>query len=79
MTRLAFRVVVQGLGAYFFVRIVAGHAAYARIIRVIAFAAGQSIGLKANIRDIRVSLHRNVRPGPVTLAAEVGCLLGGQR
>ena len=79
MACLTLSVVIDGPGVHFLVRIMAGHAANALIIRVIAFTAGQSIGLEANVRDTRVSLHCNVRPGPVALAAEVGCLLGRER
>ena len=66
------------LGAEVVVRVVASEAANARIIRVVAFAAGQAVRLKADIGDPGVSQRNHFRPGSVTLAAKVGCLVRGE-
>ena len=60
------------------VRVVAGQATDARVVRVIAFASGQPVRLEADISNTEVSLEGDFRPGAVTLAAEVGSLFRGE-
>jgi hypothetical protein len=56
------------------VRVVAGQAADARVVRVIAFAPGQPVGLEADVGNTGVRLRRYLRPRTVTLTAEIGGL-----
>ena len=57
-------------------RIVARKTADSRIIHVVTLAAGQAIGLEADVGDARVWLHSNFRPSAMALSTEVRYLLG---
>jgi len=63
----------------FAMRIVARHAADARVYGVITFAVGQAVGLEAYVIDVVRSLRRNLRPRAVALPAEIGYLLSPLR
>ena len=76
MTCLALCIVILDAGVHLFVRVVAGNTADALIVRVVAFAFRQAVGLEANVGNARLSLHRNFLPCAMTLPAEVGHLLG---
>ena len=71
-----FYVVIRGFAAHFVMRIVAREAADSRVVRVVAFASRKTVWLEANIRNAGIFLQCNLFPGPVTLPAEVGGLLG---
>ena len=57
---------------------VTGEATHARIVRVVAFATREAIRLKADVGNTRVRLSRYLCPGAMTLAAEIGRLIGGE-
>ena len=78
MAGQTFRVEIHGLSVEVVVRVVARQAADPRVVRVIAFAAGQPVGLEADVGDARISLCDDFRPGPVTLTAEIGSLVRGE-
>ena len=71
MACLTFRIVIRGLVADLRMRVVTRQAAYARIVRIVAFAACQTIRLIANVGDTKRPLHCDLCPRPVALAAEV--------
>src|SRR5262249_11069061 len=78
MTGRAFRVVRAGAGLHIPVRIVTGCAADSIIRGVVAFAVAQTIRLKAYVLNAARTVHGNLRPGTVTLPAEVRHFLRGQ-
>jgi hypothetical protein len=78
MASLTLRVVVYRLAGGLLMWVVARKAANALIVRVVAFAAGQTIRLEANIRDTRLALTSNLFPGAMTLTAKVRGLFGGK-
>ena len=71
MAGLTFAVVGRGLGDQFTVRVVTSEAADSRIIRVVALAAGQAIGLETHIANPEIRLQNNFRPRPMTLPAKI--------
>src|SRR5713101_2709200 len=71
MTGPAFCVVIDRLTAHFVVRVMTRQTADSRVVRIVAFAARQPIGLKANVRYAQITLQRNLFPCAVTLPAEV--------
>jgi len=75
MTTQTSGIEIHGLRFEVVVRIVAGHAADARVLRVIALAAGQPVRLEADIRNTRIGLRGDFRPCAVALPAELGSLL----
>ena len=74
MTGQTFWVEIHGLRVEVVMRIVAGQAADARVLRVIAFAPREAVGLEADVGNARIRLRRYFRPGAVTLPAEIGSL-----
>jgi len=78
VTGEAFVVEVHRLRVEVVVRVVAGEATHARIVRVVAFATREAIRLKADVGNTRVRLSRYLCPGAMTLAAEIGRLIGGE-
>ena len=78
MAGQTFRVEIHYLRVEVVMRVVAGEAADTRVVRVITLAAGQAVGLKADVGNARISLGDDFRPGPVTLAAEIGSLVRGE-
>jgi len=78
MTGLALRVVVGWLRTDFFMRIVTGYAADARVVGVVAKAAPEAIRLKADVGEVVVAAIDDIGPGVMTAAAEVPCLLCGE-
>jgi hypothetical protein len=73
----AFAIEVHGFWIEVMVRVVAGEAADARIIRVVTLAARQTLRLKADVKDTRVPLLHDLRPGAVTLTTEIRSLFRG--
>ncbi len=71
VTGLAFCVVIYRSVAHLVVRVMARQAADSRVVRIVAPAPRQPIGLKANVRYAQITLQRNFFPRPVTLSAEV--------
>ena len=71
VTGLAFCVVIYWFTAHFVVRVVARQAANSRVVRIVALAARQPVGLKPNVRYAQITLQRNFLPRSVTLPAEV--------
>jgi hypothetical protein len=51
--------------------IVASQATNSRIVRVVALAAGQPIGLKTYIPNAEIRLHHDIRPRAVTLPTKI--------
>ena len=78
MASQAFRVEIHRLSVEVMVRVVARKATDSRVIRVITFAARQAVGLEADVGNRRVVLLNYFRPGPVTLATEIGSLVRGE-
>ena len=75
MACFALRIVIRRTSADLRMRVMTRQAANACIVRVVASASRQAIGLKANIRDTEIPLDRNFCPGPVAPAAEIRRLL----
>jgi len=71
MTGETFAVEIHRLGLEVVMRIVAGQTTDACILRVVAFATRQPVGLKANVGNARVRLRGNLRPGAMTLATKL--------
>lgn len=71
MVSLTFVVVSRRVRHQFLVRVVAGQATDARIIRVVALAPGQTIGLKTDVPDAQIRLHDDFRPSAMTPPAEL--------
>ena len=69
MTGGAFSVVAGKIRIDLSVRIVAGGAANAAILRVEALAVGQPVGLETNIIDTTRSVESDLGPGAVTASA----------
>ena len=59
-------------------RIVARRASDAAVVGIVALAVGQAIGLEADVLNAARTVDRDLRPGAMALAAEVGQVLGGE-
>src|SRR5262249_29919379 len=79
VTRPAFGIVCARRGLDLTVRIVASCASDSLVFSVEAFAVAQAIWLETHILNSARTVHGDLRPGTVTLPAEVRHLLGGQR
>jgi hypothetical protein len=77
VTGQAFAIEVYGFWIEVMVRVVAGEAADARIVRIVTLAARQTVRLKADVKDTRVPLLHDLCPGAVTLTTEIGSLFRG--
>ena len=76
MAGQALRVISAALRLQWRMGIVAGGAADAGILRVIAFAVGQAVRLEADVLNSSRTFDRDLRPRAMALPAEVRHLLG---
>ena len=75
VTRQALGIEVHRLWAKVVVRVMARQTADARIVRVVAFAAREPVRLKADVGNTWFGFHSDLRPGAMTLPAEIRSLV----